>query len=122
MTADTPAPPKDSLYSLQPTSPSSVVILRKSKLRCPASACRDSRRAIFMAATIAQGPRRGQGPPAPETGVSRGDGRARGGGRGAAPRPGWGSAQPPHARPRLRRELTVSEPPPNAPPAPPHPA
>src|SRR5690606_15187813 len=37
----------DSLYSLQPISPSSVLILRKSKLRCPASACRHSSPVIF---------------------------------------------------------------------------
>ena len=47
--AVTPVPPKDSLYSLQPTSPSSVVILRKSKLRWPASACRVSRLSIRIA-------------------------------------------------------------------------
>ena len=49
MTAETPRPPKDSLYSLQPTSPSSVVILRKSRLRQPPSACSDSIFVIFMA-------------------------------------------------------------------------
>src|SRR5262245_3527855 len=48
MTADTPRPPNDSLYSLQPTRPSSLVRLRKSKLRWPASACRCSTLAIFM--------------------------------------------------------------------------
>src|SRR5262245_38743393 len=48
MAADTPTPPNDSLYSLQPTRPSSVVILRKSKFRCPASACSDSIFAIFI--------------------------------------------------------------------------
>src|SRR5262245_3991888 len=46
MTAATPTPPNDSLYSLQPTRPSSVVILRKSKLRRPASAWSDSTLAI----------------------------------------------------------------------------
>src|SRR5712692_3191832 len=49
ITAETPSPPNDSLYSLQPTRPSSVEILRKSKLRCPASACRCSSLVIFMA-------------------------------------------------------------------------
>src|SRR6185503_10540031 len=58
MTAETPRPPKDSLYSLQPTSPLSAVILRKSKLRCPASACRCSTAVIFMATNLA-----GCGPP-----------------------------------------------------------
>src|SRR5262249_59153346 len=48
ITAETPRPPNDSLYSLQPTRPSSVVILRKSKLRWPASACRCSILAIFI--------------------------------------------------------------------------
>src|SRR5262245_64891645 len=48
ITADTPGPPNDSLYSLQPTRPSSVVIFKKSKARCPASACSDSTLAIFM--------------------------------------------------------------------------
>src|SRR3989442_12622170 len=108
MTADTPAPPKDSLYSLQPTSPSSVVILRKSKLRCPASACRDSRRAIFMAATIAQGPPRGQGPPAPGKGVPRGDEKGRGRDRGAGPEPGGGSAQPARAGPGMRPQTRAA--------------
>src|SRR5262245_38563654 len=49
MTAETPSPPNDWLYSLHPTIPSSVLILRKSKFRCPASACSDSTRVIFMA-------------------------------------------------------------------------
>src|SRR5215470_1344040 len=49
MTAETPSPPNDSLYSLHPTMPSSVLILRKSKYRCPALACSDSTRVIFMA-------------------------------------------------------------------------
>src|SRR5438552_5618174 len=48
ITADTPGPPNDSLYSLQPTSPASVVIFRKSKLRWPASAWSDSTLVIFM--------------------------------------------------------------------------
>src|SRR5437870_3803991 len=42
ITADTPRPPNDSLYSLQPIRPSSVLTFRKSKLRWPASACRCS--------------------------------------------------------------------------------
>src|SRR5215475_7278622 len=48
MTAERPAPPKDSLYSAQPTRPVSVVSLRKSKLRVPASQYSDSSLAIFM--------------------------------------------------------------------------
>src|SRR6266404_4062467 len=48
MTAETPSPPNDSLYSLHPTRPSSVLILRKSKFRCPALACSDSTLVIFM--------------------------------------------------------------------------
>src|SRR4026207_2256132 len=48
MTAETPRPPKDSLYSLQPTMPSSVLILRKSRFRQPASAWSDSIVVIFM--------------------------------------------------------------------------
>src|SRR5215475_11754061 len=48
MTAERPAPPNDSLYSAQPTSPVLVVSLRKSKLRVPASQCSDSSLAIFM--------------------------------------------------------------------------
>src|SRR5262249_61232347 len=48
MTAASPAPPNDSLYSAQPTSPVSVVSFRKSKLRVPASQCSDSSLAIFM--------------------------------------------------------------------------
>src|SRR5919106_866503 len=46
----TPLPPNDSLYSLHPIRPSSVLILRKSKLRFPASACRHSNPVILMAA------------------------------------------------------------------------
>ena len=38
MTCETPRPPKLSLYSLQPTTPESVVILRKSNARPPPSA------------------------------------------------------------------------------------
>src|SRR5712691_521889 len=49
ITAETPRPPNDSLYSLQPMTPSSVLILRKSKLRGPASACKCSSFVIFMA-------------------------------------------------------------------------
>src|SRR2546425_11890893 len=52
MTAETPRPPNDSLYSLQPTSPLSAVILRKSKLRWPASACKCSRLVIFISQKI----------------------------------------------------------------------
>src|SRR6266567_614401 len=48
ITADTPRPPNDSLYSLQPIRPSSVLIFRKSKLRWPASACRCSIFVTFM--------------------------------------------------------------------------
>src|SRR5262245_22124899 len=48
ITADRPAPPNASLYSDQPTSPVSVVSLRKSKLRVTASQCSDSTLAIFM--------------------------------------------------------------------------
>ena len=55
MTAETPGPPNDSLYSLQPTRPLSVVILRKSKLRPPASAWSDSISAIFMMGVIGTG-------------------------------------------------------------------
>src|SRR5438094_5204163 len=47
MVADTPSPPNDSLYSLQPTNPSSAVIFKKSKARPPASAWRCSNAAIF---------------------------------------------------------------------------
>src|ERR1700730_14241923 len=47
--AETPTPPKDSLYSLHPTRPSSVLILRKSRLRQPPSACSDSTVVIFIA-------------------------------------------------------------------------
>src|SRR5215510_3248006 len=49
ITAETPRPPKDSLYSLQPMRPSSVLIFKKSKLRWPASACRCSIFVTFMA-------------------------------------------------------------------------
>src|SRR5712691_3459631 len=48
ITAERPGPPNASLYSLQPTSPVSVVTLRKSKLRDPASAWSDSTLAIFI--------------------------------------------------------------------------
>src|SRR5262245_66132388 len=64
MTAETPRPPNDSLYSLQPTRPSSVVILRKSKLRWPASACRCSILAIFIGRLL--GARRCAGGPEAE--------------------------------------------------------
>src|SRR6185503_3645112 len=47
--AETPTPPNDSLYSLHPTRPSSVPILRKSRLRQPPSACSDSTVVIFIA-------------------------------------------------------------------------
>src|SRR5260370_466187 len=57
ITADRPGPPKVSLYSLQPTRPVSVVSLRKSKLRVPASQCSDSILAIFIGAC----------PPSPES-------------------------------------------------------
>src|SRR5262245_47873777 len=53
MTADTPSPPKDSLYSLHPTMPWSVLILRKSKLRWPALACNDSTLVIFIVLSFA---------------------------------------------------------------------
>src|SRR3954454_18733681 len=49
MTAVRPRLPSASVYSDQPTRPSSVVIFRKEKLRQPASACRSSILAIFMA-------------------------------------------------------------------------
>src|SRR4026207_713864 len=48
MTAETPRPPNDTLYSRQPTMPSSVLILRKSRFRQPASAWSDSIVVIFM--------------------------------------------------------------------------
>src|SRR5262245_33059238 len=48
ITADTPRPPNDPLYSLHPIRPSSVLIFRKSKLRWPASACRCSIFVTFM--------------------------------------------------------------------------
>jgi hypothetical protein len=44
----TPLPPNASLYSDQPTSPSSVLIFKKSKVRMPALACRHSSAVIFM--------------------------------------------------------------------------
>ncbi len=47
--AETPMPPNDSLYSLHPTMPSSVLILRKSRLRQPPSACSNSIFVIFIA-------------------------------------------------------------------------
>src|SRR5688572_12058395 len=47
ITAETPSPPKDSLYSLQPTSRSSVLIFRKSSVLQPPSACSDSTPVIF---------------------------------------------------------------------------
>jgi len=50
--AETPTPPKDSLYSLQPTRPSSVLILRKSRLRQPPSACSDSTFVIFITSPL----------------------------------------------------------------------
>ena len=64
MTAETPRPPNDSLYSLQPTRPLSVVIFRKSKLRPPASAWRCSTLAIFMNRLLPVG--RGTGRPEAE--------------------------------------------------------
>src|SRR6185295_19525680 len=54
ITRDRPGPPKFSLYSLQPVIPSSVEILRKSKLRQPASACKDSIRVIFIGGRLRQ--------------------------------------------------------------------
>ncbi len=50
--AVTPRPPNVSLYSLQPTTPWSVVILRKSKLRQAPSALSGSMRSIFMSAPV----------------------------------------------------------------------
>ena len=52
MTEERPAEPKLSLYSDQPTSPSSVVTLRKENSRQPASARSVSTRAIFIASSV----------------------------------------------------------------------
>src|SRR6266852_5309495 len=52
ITAERPAPPNASLYSLQPTTPVSVVTLRKSKLRDPASAWSDSTLAILIRGSL----------------------------------------------------------------------
>ena len=52
MTEERPAEPKLSLYSDQPTNPSSVVTLRKENSRQPASARSVSTRAIFIASSV----------------------------------------------------------------------
>src|SRR5882724_2758680 len=52
ITVERPAPPNASLYSLQPSIPVSVVTLRKSKLRDPASAWSDSTLAIFIRGSL----------------------------------------------------------------------
>src|SRR4026207_2465229 len=87
MTAETPRPPKDSLYSLQPTMPSSVLILRKSRFRQPASAWSDSIVVIFMPGRLPNRPTPRQPcphrlpPPPPEPPPSPRGGEGRGGGR-----------------------------------------
>src|SRR6185312_2432195 len=61
MTAVRPRLPSASVYSDQPTIPSSVVTFRNEKVRQPASQCRSSIRAIFMVGflRIYLGPRPG---------------------------------------------------------------
>ena len=57
MTEVRPRLPSASVYSDQPTRPSSVVTFRNENVRQPASQCRSSILAIFIGCSLARGPR-----------------------------------------------------------------